>query len=156
MEKDGFFVVFHEGQWKIKNGDIHSHPYATEREAIESAIEAAQHAEQSGKPSQVLVQGEDMEFQEVTHDNNPSLRKVDQHIHHSNDRQPTPAYETFAGDAIWQLDRAMMILANAKSLSTPEEIKRSIDHAVEEIEPVFEQAKRASAELRGIPDADVE
>src|SRR3546814_7736920 len=37
------FVVLHDGQWKIKHGDRHSHPYSTQREAIESAIEAAQH-----------------------------------------------------------------------------------------------------------------
>jgi Uncharacterized protein conserved in bacteria (DUF2188) len=62
MERDRFFVVLHEGQWKIKHDDSHSHPYATQREASESAIEAAHHSHENGKLSQVLVQGEDMAF----------------------------------------------------------------------------------------------
>jgi hypothetical protein len=62
MERDRYFVVLHDGQWKIKHGDRHSHPYPTQREAIESAIEAAQHDKDEGRLSQVLVQGEDMAF----------------------------------------------------------------------------------------------
>jgi hypothetical protein len=62
MHRDRYFVVLHEGEWKIKHGDDHSHPYATQREAIDAAIEAALHAKDSGKLSQVLVQGENMSF----------------------------------------------------------------------------------------------
>ena len=62
MDRDRYFVVLHEGEWKIKHGDSHSHPYATQREAIESALEAAQHDKDEGRLSQVLVQGEDMSF----------------------------------------------------------------------------------------------
>ena len=62
MDRDQYFVVLHEGQWKIRHGDDHSHPYATQREAIDAAIEAAHHAKDGGKLSQVLVQGEDMSF----------------------------------------------------------------------------------------------
>jgi hypothetical protein len=49
-------------EWKIKHGDDHSHPYSTQQEAIDAAIEAARHAKDSGNLSQVLVQGEDMQF----------------------------------------------------------------------------------------------
>ena len=62
MERDRYFVVIHEGEWKVKHGGEHSHPYATQKEAIESAIEAAHNAQDTGKLSQVLVQGEDMAF----------------------------------------------------------------------------------------------
>jgi hypothetical protein len=62
MKRDRYFVVLHDGEWKIKHGDYHSHPYTTQREAIDAAIEAAHHAMDSGKLSQVLVQGEDMSF----------------------------------------------------------------------------------------------
>jgi Uncharacterized protein conserved in bacteria (DUF2188) len=62
MTRDRYYVVLHDGQWKIKHGDDHSHPYSTQQEAIDSAIDAAQHAKQRGVPSQVLVQGEDMSF----------------------------------------------------------------------------------------------
>ena len=65
------------------------------------------------------------------------------------------ASETFAGDAVWQLDKAMMILSNAKTLHSADDIKRSIDRAVEEIEPVFQSAMRTCAKLRGMPNADV-
>jgi hypothetical protein len=54
-----------------------------------------------------------------------------------------------------QLDKAMMILGNAKTLHSADDIKMSIDRAVAEIEPVFRAAKRTSAKLQGIPDADV-
>jgi hypothetical protein len=56
--RNKYFVVLHEGEWKIKNGDQHSHPYPTQREAIDAAIEAAHSSERDGQPSQVLVQGE--------------------------------------------------------------------------------------------------
>jgi hypothetical protein len=69
--------------------------------------------------------------------------------------QDNTARNDFAADAIWQLDKAMMILANAKTLQSAEDIKRSIEHAVQELEPVFESAKRRAAEIRGMPDADV-
>ena len=72
------------------------------------------------------------------------------------DPQVERVSEAFAGNAIWQLDKALMILANAKTLHSADEIKRSIDRAVEEIEPVFHAAKRASADLGGMRDADVD
>ena len=28
MERDQYFVVLHEGEWKIKHGEEHSHPYS--------------------------------------------------------------------------------------------------------------------------------
>jgi hypothetical protein len=60
--RDKYFVVLHEGEWKIKNGDQHSHPYPTQREAIDAAIEAAHASHRDGQLSQVLVQGEDLLF----------------------------------------------------------------------------------------------
>ena len=36
MERDQFFAVLHDGEWKIKHGDQHSHPYSTQREAIDA------------------------------------------------------------------------------------------------------------------------
>jgi hypothetical protein len=62
MDRDRYFVVLHDGQWKVKHGETHSHPYATQHDAIESAIEAAHHSRENGKLSQVLVQGEDLSF----------------------------------------------------------------------------------------------
>jgi hypothetical protein len=62
MDRDQYYVVLHEGEWKIKHDGRSSHPYATQREAIDSAVEAAHAASDSGQLSQVLVQGEDLLF----------------------------------------------------------------------------------------------
>ena len=62
MAREKYYVVRHQGEWKIKHGVDHSHPYATQREAIDAAIEAAHDACSRGELSQVLVQGEDMLF----------------------------------------------------------------------------------------------
>ena len=62
MAREKYYVVRHQGEWKIKHGADHSHPYATQREAINAAIDAAHEACSRGELSQVLVQGEDMLF----------------------------------------------------------------------------------------------
>jgi len=67
---------------------------------------------------------------------------------------PSPIDE-LPSSAIFGLDRVRMILTNATELNNADEIKRSIGQALEEIEPVFELAKAASAELQGVPYADV-
>ena len=74
MDRDQYFVVLHEGQWKIKLDGNHSHPYDTQRDAIDSAIEAAHNASDRGQLSQVLVQGEDLLFRtEWTYGKDPPL-----------------------------------------------------------------------------------
>ena len=64
MARDQYFVVLHEGQWKIKHNGQHSRPYATQAEAIKSAIDEAHSVHKEGGLSQVLVQGEDLQFRE--------------------------------------------------------------------------------------------
>jgi hypothetical protein len=66
------------------------------------------------------------------------------------------AIRELAASTVWGLDKARMILANAQNLHSVEEMKRSIGHAMDEIEPVFDAAKRVTAQLRGSSDADVE
>ena len=46
----------------MKHDGEHSHPYASQREGIASAVEAAHQASERGQLSQVLVQGEDLLF----------------------------------------------------------------------------------------------
>jgi hypothetical protein len=60
--RNKFYVVNHKGEWKIKHGQEHSHPYATQREAIDAAVHVAHEASSRGDLSQVIVQGEDMLF----------------------------------------------------------------------------------------------
>ena len=64
-----YFVVKHEGQWKIKLHDKHYGPYGTQRTAIRAAVDAAHEA---GSDAQVLVQGEDNQFRvEWTYGHDP-------------------------------------------------------------------------------------
>jgi hypothetical protein len=65
---------------------------------------------------------------------------------------PSPVDELPAS-AVLGLDKARMILTDARELDNADDIKKSIGHALEEIEPVFRLAKHANAELQGIPDA---
>ncbi|HYJ59086.1 MAG TPA: hypothetical protein VEW64_07050 [Methyloceanibacter sp.] len=62
---------------------------------------------------------------------------------------PSPIDE-LPSTAVFGLDRARMILANATELNNADEIKKSIGLALDEIEPVFQLAKYASAELEGV------
>jgi hypothetical protein len=66
------------------------------------------------------------------------------------------AIDELPSSAVLGLDKARMILTNARNLNNADEIKDSIGRALKEIEPVFQLAKHASAELEGIPHADVE
>ena len=62
MPLDQYFVVLHEGEWKIKHDGQHSGPYSTQREAIRYALAGARESRESGQNAQVLVQGEDLLF----------------------------------------------------------------------------------------------
>ncbi len=51
------YVVFREqGQWAIKSNGAHRGPYATQRDAIRAAVDAAHAAGQKGHRSQVVLQ----------------------------------------------------------------------------------------------------
>lgn len=58
-----YFVVNHEGEWKIKSGYRHSLAYPSKSDAIDAAIELAERDGQAGRDAEVLVQGEDRLFQ---------------------------------------------------------------------------------------------
>lgn len=69
MARTQYFVVLHEGQWKIKFNGQHYGPYRTQREASLAAIDAAN---ESKGNAQVLVQGKDNLFRtEWTYGNDP-------------------------------------------------------------------------------------
>lgn len=59
-----FFVVLHEGRWKIKHNDQHSKPYHSQTAALKDAIDQAHEVHKKGGLSQVLVQREDLQFRE--------------------------------------------------------------------------------------------
>lgn len=72
MARARYFVVLHEGQWKIKFEDKRYGPYRTQRDAIHAAVDAAHGAGKQGHDAQVLVQGENHQFRtEWTYGHDP-------------------------------------------------------------------------------------
>lgn len=69
MARIQYFVVLHEGRWKINYNGKHFGPYPTQKAAIRAAVDAAHTAKGD---SQVLVQGQDNRFRtEWTYGNDP-------------------------------------------------------------------------------------
>jgi hypothetical protein len=62
MARAVYYVVFHEGEWKIKLNDRHSGPYRTQEDAIREAVNRAHADGKKGQDAQVLVQGENLQF----------------------------------------------------------------------------------------------
>ncbi|MFN3463348.1 MAG: DUF2188 domain-containing protein [Terricaulis sp.] len=72
MARTQYFVVNHEGQWKISLNGKHHGPYATQRVAIRAAVDAAHETGRKGGDAQVLVQGANNQFRtEWTYGNDP-------------------------------------------------------------------------------------
>jgi hypothetical protein len=72
MARAHYYVVKHEGQWKIKHNDMHYGPYVTQKEAIRVAVDAAHTSGKNGHDAQVLVQGEELQFRtEWTYGHDP-------------------------------------------------------------------------------------
>lgn len=69
MSRAQYYVVRHDGQWKIKFNGQHYGPYGTQKAAIRSAVDAAHNAKGN---AQVLLQGADGLFRaEWTYGNDP-------------------------------------------------------------------------------------
>jgi hypothetical protein len=72
MARAQYFVVIHQGQWKVKFEGQHHGPYGTQQEAIRAAVDAAHEAGKRGIDAQVLVQGANNQFRtEWTYGNDP-------------------------------------------------------------------------------------
>lgn len=72
MARAQYFVVLHQGQWKISFEGKHYGPYDTQRDAIRDAVDTAKKSGDSGHDAQVLVQGENNQFRtEWTYGNDP-------------------------------------------------------------------------------------
>lgn len=69
MARNRYYVVLHQGEWKINYNDKHYGPYSTQKAAIRAAVDAAH---KSKGDAQVLVQGQDNKFRtEWTYGNDP-------------------------------------------------------------------------------------
>jgi hypothetical protein len=72
MARAQYFVVIHDGEWKISFEGQHYGPYSTQRDAIRSAVDAAHRAGEKGYDAQVMVQGVNNQFRaEWTYGNDP-------------------------------------------------------------------------------------
>jgi hypothetical protein len=73
MARTVYYVVLHEGQWKISLSGKHHGPYTTQKEAIRLAVDAANiEGKKNPDGAQVLVQGTNNQFRtEWTYGNDP-------------------------------------------------------------------------------------
>ena len=72
MDRLVYYVVLHDGQWKISFKDTHYGPHTTQKAAIRAAVDAAHENGKQNLASQVLVQGTDNKFRtEWTYGNDP-------------------------------------------------------------------------------------
>ena len=72
MARMQYFVVLHEGQWKIKVDGKHYGPYSSQASAIRVAVDTAHEAGKKGHDAQVLVQGTNNQFRtEWTYGHDP-------------------------------------------------------------------------------------
>ena len=76
MAREQFFVLLHEGRWKIKHNGQHSRPYNTKVEAIKDAIDQAHDAQKKGCLSSVVVQS-DLRNEDVELPRRGACRMVD-------------------------------------------------------------------------------
>jgi hypothetical protein len=60
---------------------------------------------------------------------------------------PTPALSSFAF-MVHQLDKARIILTNASDLNSTDDMKRSIQHALQELDALFTEAKKLAPKCR--------
>jgi hypothetical protein len=56
MAQTPYIVFRDQGQWKIKSNGMHYGPYATQKEAIRAAVDAAYEAGRNGLNGQVVLQ----------------------------------------------------------------------------------------------------
>ena len=67
-----YFVVLHEGQWKISLNGKHYGPYESQAVAIRVAVDTAHKTGTQGQDAQVLVQGQNNQFRtEWTYGHDP-------------------------------------------------------------------------------------
>lgn len=57
-----YYVVLHEGRWKITYDTDRYGPYQTQRDAYLTAVDAAKEAGEHGDQAQVFIQGRDNQF----------------------------------------------------------------------------------------------
>lgn len=62
MVRVRYFVMLHKGEWKVALNGEQFGPYATQEEAMRTAVDAAHKMGKAGHDAHVLVQGRDQKF----------------------------------------------------------------------------------------------
>lgn len=72
MARAVYYVVHHQGEWKISHENKHYGPYASQAAAIREAVDTAHKAGNLGHDAEVRVQGRDSQFRtEWTYGHDP-------------------------------------------------------------------------------------
>lgn len=72
MARAQYYIVLHDGQWKINFNKQHYGLYTTQGAAIRAAVDAAHQSGGKGVDAQVLVQSKNNQFRtEWTYGNDP-------------------------------------------------------------------------------------
>lgn len=72
MSRAIYYVVLHQGEWKVKHNDNHFGPYASQKTAIRVAVDTAHRVGQRGHDAEVKVKGENNRFRtEWTYGHDP-------------------------------------------------------------------------------------
>ena len=62
MEHHKYYVMFHDGQWKVSYDGTRYGPYDTQREAYRDAVDVAKKEGDKGHRAQVFIQLKEDEF----------------------------------------------------------------------------------------------
>jgi hypothetical protein len=72
MARATYYVVLHQGEWKIEYDGQHYGPYGSQKAAIRAAVDAAHKHGQKGNNAEVRVQGTNNQFRtEWTYGHDP-------------------------------------------------------------------------------------
>lgn len=72
MARAHYYVLHNEHGWRIKLGDDYHGPYVSKASAIQVAVDAARRSHAAGHDAQVLVQGQNGQWQtEWTYGHDP-------------------------------------------------------------------------------------
>jgi hypothetical protein len=67
-----YYVVLHQGEWKVKHNDNHFGPYSNQKTAFRVAIDTAYRVGQRGQDAEVKIKGVNKRFRtEWTYGHDP-------------------------------------------------------------------------------------
>lgn len=80
MARLQYFVVLHQGQWKVKYDGEHYGPYDTQKAAIRAAVDAAHKSGKNGHDAQVLIQRDERLHEDGWSRQRPRVQQYDERL----------------------------------------------------------------------------